>query len=136
MIWPGFEHYGILNPMPYKDPLKAAAAQKAWREKNIELTKKYSRDRRNKSRKFIYDYKIEHSVCVDCKISYPPHMLDFDHLKDKSFGIGKDSGQSVELIKKEIEKCEIVCANCHRHRTYMRSINKSKAGTKRIELSS
>jgi hypothetical protein len=34
-------------------------------------------------------------------------------------------GFSLAAIKKEIEKCEIVCANCHRIRTYNRLTKKS-----------
>jgi hypothetical protein len=114
--------------MPYKDPLAQKAAQKAWYERNKELTQARTKDRRNKNRTYIRDYKLANSVCTDCGISYPPHVLDFDHLSDKSFQIGGNAHKNVGLdkIKQEIEKCEIVCSNCHRHRTYMRSINKPK----------
>ena len=49
-----------------------------------------------------------------------------DHLEDKKFSIsGKGvKDNTLDAIIKEIEKCEIVCANCHRHRTYMRSADK------------
>ena len=124
--------------MPYKDPAKQKAAARAHYERNKALFSSRIRDRRNKARLFILNYKIENNTCADCKISYPPHILQFDHLRNKTFQI---SGQgikekSIDQIKEEIKKCEIVCANCHSHRTYMRSIGKSKAGTKRIELSS
>ena len=42
---------------------------------------------------------------------------------DKSFEISTNSGKSLEDIKKEIEKCEIVCSNCHRIRTHKRRNN-------------
>lgn len=115
--------------MTYKDPEQQKAAQKAWYERNKELTKQRTKDKRSNNKKFVTEYKLANSICTDCKISYPPHVLDFDHLRDKSFQIGgkgiKD--YSIDKIKEEIAKCEIVCANCHRHRTYMRSINKPRA---------
>ena len=124
--------------MPYKDPAKQKAAAKMHYERNKELFAARQKDRRSNARKFIQQYKIENSICTDCQISYPPHVLQFDHLRDKSFqisGLGVKE-KNIEQIKKEIEKCEIVCANCHAHRTYMRSVNQPRAGTKRIELSS
>ncbi len=63
--------------------------------------------------------------CVDCKEKYPYYIMEFDHVPGrgtKSFAIS--SGLAISLIKLETEmkKCDIVCANCHRRRTYMRHI--------------
>ena len=109
--------------MPYKDPEAAKAAKAAWYQKNKQEISGRQRAERNKKKDWITQYKLENSVCTDCKISYPPQILDFDHLKDKKFSIsGKGvKDNTLDAIIKEIEKCEIVCANCHRHRTYMRS---------------
>jgi hypothetical protein len=59
--------------------------------------------------------------CVDCGAKN--HIvLDFDHIKEKKYNVSRmvHDGFSWEAIKKEIAKCEIVCANCHRIRTYKR----------------
>ena len=69
----------------------------------------------------------EKNPCMDCKISYPYYMMDFDHVR------GKKQANVAELIntlsKKridtEIAKCEVVCSNCHRARTYLRKIKKA-----------
>lgn len=64
--------------------------------------------------------------CSDC--GEKNHIvLDFDHLKDKKYNISRmiHDGFSWAAIKKEISKCEIVCANCHRIRTHKRLIEKS-----------
>jgi hypothetical protein len=77
------------------------------------------RDKQNLKRK-LAEIK-EASGCVDCGINN--HIiLDFDHLRDKKYNISRmiHDGFSWKAIKKEIEKCEIVCANCHRIRTYNR----------------
>ena len=61
------------------------------------------------------------SGCTDC--GETNHIvLDFDHLKDKKYNISRmiHDGFSWAAIKKEISKCEVVCANCHRIRTHDR----------------
>jgi hypothetical protein len=61
------------------------------------------------------------SGCVDCGIKN--HIvLDFDHLRDKKYNVSQmvRDGFPWKVIKKEIEKCEVVCANCHRIRNHLR----------------
>ena len=107
--------------MPYKDPEAAKAAKAAWYQKNKQEISGRQRAERNKKKDWITQYKLENSVCTDCGISYPPHILDFDHLKDKKFGIARaHRSHGLDEIKAEIEKCEIVCSNCHRARTWER----------------
>jgi hypothetical protein len=64
--------------------------------------------------------------CTDCGENNPI-VLDFDHLKDKKYNISQmiHNGFSWKAISKEIKKCEVVCANCHRIRTYFRLLNKT-----------
>ena len=73
-----------------------------------------------------YVRKIKSTTpCTDCKITYPYYVMDFDHLGDKDYEIHylANTGR-IGLLKKEIVKCEVVCANCHRKRTHQRAINK------------
>jgi len=100
------------------------------KEKTIQRT----RDMRSSNRKYIQDYKQSHP-CVDCGEDYPYWMKDFDHLENKKFNISRFSRQSWSLddVKKEISKCDVVCANCHRNRTYLRSI---KTGAGMMDISS
>lgn len=66
----------------------------------------------------------QNTPCADCGESYPYWVMDFDHLEDKSFNISqmvRNQGCSMELLEKEIAKCEIVCSNCHRTRTHFRA---------------
>ena len=66
----------------------------------------------------------EMAGCMDCGINNPI-ILDFDHIKDKKYNISQmiRDGFSWKAIAKEIEKCEVVCSNCHRIRTYNRRHN-------------
>lgn len=69
-------------------------------------------------RKFLADYKLKKG-CVDCGYSEHHAALDFDHIKDeKSFNVC--NAKSITSAKVEIRKCEVVCSNCHRIRTYTR----------------
>ena len=73
---------------------------------------------------------FEEHPCVDCG-EHDPIVLEFDHLvaADKVFDIGHSLPyRSWASILREIEKCEVVCANCHRRRTAQR------AGTVRATL--
>lgn len=66
--------------------------------------------------------------CVDCNCIYPPYVMDYDHLGDKLYSISDMTkrGATTKKIDQEIAKCELVCANCHRARTYDRIKNKHK----------
>jgi transcription elongation factor Elf1 len=65
--------------------------------------------------------------CVDC--GEKNHIvLDFDHIKDKKYNVSRmiHDGFTWASIKKEVLKCEVVCANCHRIRTHRRLTEKPK----------
>jgi hypothetical protein len=63
---------------------------------------------------------FETHPCVDCGEG-DPVVLEFDHLRDKSFSIGQVlTRRRWQVILDEIKKCEVVCANCHRRRTAQR----------------
>ena len=52
-----------------------------------------------------------------CSYSKYPGALDLHHLdsREKDFGIGdKGYTRSWEKVKTELDKCILVCANCHR----------------------
>ena len=73
-------------------------------------------------RAWLREYLADHP-CVDCGEANPD-VLDFDHLRDKRANVSTLSHIAVshEVLKREIEKCEVRCANCHRRRT-ARAIN-------------
>ena len=75
--------------------------------------------RRSESQEII---NIAKSVpCADCGESYPPYVMDFDHIRGKKeFQLGGKFGMALNRLLKEIDKCDVVCANCHRERTYAR----------------
>lgn len=65
---------------------------------------------------------LKNVPCQDCGGRFPPECMDFDHVRgEKLFGIGANvSKVPLAKLMAEIEKCELVCANCHRIRTKRR----------------
>ena len=68
---------------------------------------------------------LEKSSCIDCGIK-DARVLEFDHRpeEEKKFDISRaisGSTRSWQSIKLEINKCDIVCSNCHRIRTMERA---------------
>lgn len=53
--------------------------------------------------------------CSRCGYNSSPSALQFHHLnpKDKSFTIGRHLSRNWESLKPEVDKCIILCANCH-----------------------
>ena len=70
-----------------------------------------------KLRQRVREYLLAHP-CVDCGETRV-ELLDFDHLRDKAANVSAlvNAGVSPETLGREIEKCEIRCANCHRRKT-------------------
>lgn len=70
-------------------------------------------------------FALKSGPCVDCKQSYHPCVMDFDHvLPGKVQSLAKMVGRySKAAILEEIAKCELVCSNCHRVRTWNRRKN-------------
>jgi hypothetical protein len=66
---------------------------------------------------FLIEYLSNHP-CVDCGEA-DIVVLEFDHQQDKLLIVSVLSreGYSLDKLKQEIAKCEVVCANCHRRRT-------------------
>jgi hypothetical protein len=59
--------------------------------------------------------------CADCQQRFPFYAMDFDHRDptQKSFEVPRMLGRvDTEKLLEEARKCDIVCANCHRKRTY------------------
>jgi protein-arginine kinase activator protein McsA len=78
--------------------------------------------RRNKLRQMLS--KLKDVPCYDCGIKFIPFAMDFDHLdgsiklNDLSRLVNDRAG--TQTILKEAAKCQIVCATCHRIRTFNR----------------
>src|ERR1041384_7871041 len=83
----------------------------------IKLAKESKERRLITNRKKLFNFLSVHA-CVDCGES-DPIVLEFDHISDKKYGISDLMCRSKawKTIEKEIKKCKVRCANCHRKKT-------------------
>lgn len=94
---------------------KGNLKEQAARKKKLKLSRQFCRKR---NRTFVFDYLKAHP-CVDCGET-DPIVLEFDHVRGKkSSNVGQlmNSTYSLDTLQKEIDKCDVRCANCHRRRT-------------------
>ncbi|MDE2425612.1 MAG: hypothetical protein KGO96_06860 [Elusimicrobia bacterium] len=96
---------------------------KEWHSKNKEYLKqnKYPKIRAKIVKRKVEIQKYKESIpCKDCGIKYNYWVMEFDHIRDKKYEISFmiNSTHSDKTIWEEIAKCELVCTNCHKVRTY------------------
>jgi hypothetical protein len=92
------------------------------REYFLNYDKEHAPIRRKNRREFIINFK-KGKPCADCDKIYPHYVMDFDHLPQfkKEIKIGQHGNyRSEEALLKEFAKCDLVCSNCHRIRTWNR----------------
>jgi hypothetical protein len=102
-----------------------------------------ARVRRRQAATLAFLRDLRRVPCADCGAVLEPHQMDFDHRdpRIKSFQItdGRAMLMSRERLRGEVEKCDIVCANCHRVRTWiahtkkLASVGPSMARSRYIE---
>jgi ribosomal protein S20 len=106
--------------MAYKNIEDRKAASRRHYQANKSKYLARNKQYRSSIREFVKSLK-QSTPCKDCGKRYPSYVMDFDHLEDKENIISflMSSGR-IGALKREIQKCEIVCANCHRGRTHDR----------------
>jgi len=121
-----------------KEYRKGVAKTKTERLSNVKSHRLFV----EKQRAFVW--KLKQSPCVDCGQRFHPACMDFDHLPNsgKFLDISKivSQGLSQNLLERELSKCELVCSNCHRLRTFNRASkardSESRVGPSKDEDSS
>lgn len=114
--------------MPYKDREKQKEKNRLYQQKYYQNNKQFYKDkakeRKIKIRKEFNDFK-SNLKCEKCGESHVA-TLDFHHINsnEKEIGISKAIalGWGVERIKKELDKCIVLCSNCHRKLHYNEDI--------------
>lgn len=73
------------------------------------------------ARAWLVDF-FKSNHCSDCGNS-DLRVLEFDHTQDNKRACVADlvaRGYALHVVKEEVAKCDVVCANCHRIRTISR----------------
>lgn len=73
------------------------------------------------ARKYAMVLQAKSKPCMDCGKVFIPFVMDLDHVRgEKLFGLATLGTRSRASIQQEIAKCDAVCSNCHRIRTWKR----------------
>ncbi len=104
--------------------------QREHYQKNKEYYYALQEERVERNRRRLREAKAV--PCADCGNQYPFYVMDFDHRpgEKKCFNLSAANVQTRLCWAKfeaEIAKCDVVCANCHRERTYQRRQRARKA---------
>lgn len=89
-----------------------------YKDKYVQKARRWNKAQTTALRDFILKYLSVHP-CVDCG-NADIRVLEFDHENDKYMNVSVmiRNCHAVESIKREIAKCKIRCANCHRIKTF------------------
>lgn len=104
-----------------RDPQKQKAAKQRWYERNKAVYLERNQCRREERLQLIHH--LRENPCKDCGQQYPFYVMEFDHREgeEKVDAIANLAANgSLKALLAELEKCDVVCANCHRARTYFR----------------
>ena len=87
------------------------------KEYYLKKAKKRNTKNREKINKYIFEFLIC-NPCIDCG-EKDPIVLEFDHQRDKTAPVSTlmKHNHSLQKLEKEIAKCVVRCANCHRRKT-------------------
>ena len=106
--------------MPYKDPVKRKAYATAYNKKHYAENTNYYKEKAKRARATHKKCCRALKVGLSCKVCGvgDPIVLDFHHRDEssKEFSVseGKRRGYSRQRMLDEIEKCDVLCSNCHR----------------------
>jgi len=105
-----------------QDRKKHPEKYRAYARKYAAQKREYSRERYHERMNLLRALKLQKG-CVDCGYNANAAALDFDHVKGrKKFTImtGNNASRSWSVLLREIKKCVVRCANCHRIMTATR----------------
>jgi hypothetical protein len=80
----------------------------------------YGKEKQAEQLQFLRELK-EQNGCADCGETFPHYMLEYDHVPErgpKLFNLSEWWPR--KKILEELEKCDVVCCNCHSVRTWER----------------
>ena len=83
-----------------------------WANRSTRL--EYYQKKREENRAWLDSLKER--PCDDCGGEFHPRVMEFHHLRDKKFLVSNVTMRARKKVLAEIEKCVLLCVNCHRMR--------------------
>lgn len=109
------------SPSKFNRKLYMREYQKQWYKKNSQKTIQRTNEYRKQIKKWFNEEILAKSSCVKCGENHPG-CLDFHHrdpaLKENEVTLMVNQKRTKDAILKEMAKCDILCANCHRKLHY------------------
>ena len=106
--------------MPYKDRQMQLNAQREHYKQNKQHYLDVQNALRDRNRRYVWEY-LQGKQCIVCG-EPDPLVLEFDHRepddKDCRIAMAMVTRKfSLERLQKELDKCDILCANCHKRKS-------------------
>jgi len=105
--------------VPYKNLAAQREHQRLWAQKHRKETRHKAQGKR---RDLVREHK--NVPCADCGGTFPYYVMDLDHREGETKVASVSQmviSHGIAKIREELEKCDVVCANCHRERTQVRN---------------
>jgi predicted HNH restriction endonuclease len=98
----------------YKDTDAASVRAKEWRSNNLEYIKQKQRENKRVRKNLAIAYLG--GMCNKCKNTFHPAVYEFHHVDPatKDRDPSKMLSLKWERVTTELDKCILLCANCHR----------------------
>jgi hypothetical protein len=88
----------------------------------VNKSRYFERNERRRLKHVELISKAKSLPCADCKREYPFYVMEFDHVRgEKRENLARMATLGLSAILKEIDKCDVVCSNCHKERTWRRN---------------
>lgn len=97
---------------------------KSYQKEHYKANKADYIDKKNNRKKSLKEFVVSIKDVAKCYRCHEGDIacLDFHHInnndKDFNIALAVNHGVSIETLKKEIDKCIILCSNCHRKLHY------------------
>ncbi len=121
-----------------RDPEKQREAKRRYYDRNKVVYLEKNRRKRAGLRAILR--KAKERPCADCGGLFAYYVMDLDHREgcDKLVEVAQIKGLNwgKDRLLAEVEKCDVVCANCHRVRTHERGQHRrgTRWGARRLSL--
>ena len=88
----------------------------------IPCTNQQAIDRQRSLKKLAIEYKG--GKCSKCGYKKCQAALEFHHInpEERDFAISRCKNTSFEKIKKELDKCILICSNCHKEEHWLKLV--------------